>query len=69
MWKPTENFVVSFSDETADERSEEVMAKMVKELKMVANKYDFDIYGYGGETNMREFYVRLNQMIKESDND
>jgi len=66
MWKPTENFVISFSDETADERSEEAMAKMVKEMRAIANKYDFDIQSYGGETNMREFYVRLDQMIKES---
>lgn len=67
MWKPQEDFVMCFSDESAEERSEEMLDQMVAELREVANKYDFDISHWGGDKDMRSWFVDLDRKIKAAE--
>jgi hypothetical protein len=48
-WRPTEDFVVAWKDKTAEPRTREQLDAMVEEMRVIANKYDFDLSQYGGE--------------------
>jgi hypothetical protein len=48
MWEPGEDYFVRMDDCTAEKRTEEQLREMVSDIKMVANKYGFDINCYGG---------------------
>lgn len=60
-WKPTENFVMSFSDETGEGRTEDEMRAMVEKLREAANPFGFDIQQWGSYTNMKNSMVSLDE--------
>jgi hypothetical protein len=62
-WKPKEDLIISFSDQTGDERSQEERDRLFKELREVANRHGFDLSGWGSDEAFRKFYTA--PLIKE----
>jgi hypothetical protein len=55
-WRPTEDFVVAWKDKTAEPRTREQLDAMVEEMRVIANKYDFDLSQYGSEYQRRQYF-------------
>ena len=49
-----EDFVVSFSDEDGQERTEKETKEMIESLRAVANVYGFDVCSYGTYSCFRQ---------------
>jgi len=56
-WKPTDDFAIRFSDETAEDRDEAQLDMMVERMRDVARDYGFDISNWGGWEGMRQVAV------------
>lgn len=66
-WEPQDNFVISFSDETALDRTQEDFSLMLKKMRKVANEFGFDIQRYGSEKNMTKFYINYAKYIEDTE--
>ena len=61
-WKPCEDFMMVFSDETGEPRAEDDMDYFVKKLREVAGEHGFDISQWGGSKDMkRSFALQLSR--------
>jgi hypothetical protein len=54
-WTPGNTITISFDDKTARRRSKAKMSQMIKDLRDVANRYDFDLQSWG----THESFVKL----------
>ena len=70
-WKPGDDFVVQFSDETGDSRPDMDMEAMVDDIRAVANKHGFDLSASGSYLAFKKGAIKealanidLNEVIK-----
>lgn len=65
-WEPEDDLVTLWSDETGDERTKDQISKMTNEMKEVANKYGFDLSGYGTTVQLNEYFNGLRRQLKKA---
>lgn len=68
-WKPGQDFAVRLTDKTGEERSLEDLESMVKEIAGIANKYNFDISGYGSWEGMRKVAIGETRLMAKLQRD
>ena len=78
-WKPADDLCVRLSDETYESRSNQDFDNLIEGIREVANRYGFDIEGYGnnksmlltleGERAMHEKYKHLYELKEEATSD
>lgn len=57
-WTPQQSVVVEFSDETSDLRTDAQLSAMIDELRVVSNRYGFDLSGYATLVAYKRFMKR-----------
>lgn len=62
--KPQESFVIVFSDETAEDRSESYIKEMFESIRGTVNDFGYDIQSYGSYDMMVKFFRKV-QTLKE----
>lgn len=55
-WMPREDLVISLSDETAAERTQEERDQMFLELREVVKRHGFDLNAWGSDASFRKYY-------------
>lgn len=53
--KPQEFFCIQFSDETAEERTEEELDAMMQKIRDAVSEYGYDISSYGESEKFKRF--------------
>ena len=57
--EPQESFVIVFSDETSEDRSELYINEMFESIRHTANDYGYDIQSYGTYDMMIKFFRKV----------
>ena len=72
-WKPGDDYVVRFSDETEDSRPSMDMDAMVEDMRSVANNHGFDLSASGSYLAFQKSAIKealagidLNKVLKDS---